>query len=336
MRIGCLGMRYSAFVPYQHPLHHAAECRTLPTKMCNCESAQTGLGYSAVPLLSGDAGVAQTIELMRKLIDAGVKDPKINQYAIDALRNSGAPQHDPLSAAKAIFDTVSANFYFVNDPVGPSGTKETLRWPRVTLELKAGDCDDFTVLICSLLGTIGESTRIVTVASDPRDPQQFTHVYPEVEINGDWIPVDVARPGAQFGLAPEHVYRKKIWSCTDSSAAEVSGVRHSLAGYVRMMTPRHRQMGDDSIASDITAGAQGAADIILASNAAPQNIYGTVTTGQNSLSTLPAGYNVNAINPATGLPYSYSYGSSLLTPTTLSPTFVVVGLGLLALLLLRR
>jgi hypothetical protein len=301
---------------------------------CDCQHSHpppTTLGYSSVPLLSGDAGVAQTIELMKRLIDEGVKDPVVNRYAIDALRNSAAQQHDPLSAAQAIFDTVSAQFFFVNDPVGPTGAKETLRPPRATLELKAGDCDDFTVLICSLLGTIGMSTRIVTVASDPRDPQQFTHVYPEVEIDGQWVPVDAARPGAQFGLSPERVYRKKIWSCTDSSSAEVSGVRHSLAGYVAM-----RGMGDDSIASDITAGAQGAADIILASNASPQNIYGNVSTSGGSLAFPTAGYPVNAINPATGLPYAYGVQSSLLTPTTLSPTFVVVGLGLLALLLLRR
>lgn len=304
---------------------------------CDCQHSHPAtLGYSSVPLLSGDAGVAQTIELMKRLIDEGVKDPVINRYAIDSLRNSQAQQHDPLSAARAIFDTVSANFFFVNDPVGPSGAKETLRPPRATLELKAGDCDDFTVLICSLLGTIGIGTRIVTVASDPRDPQQFTHVYPEADIDGQWIPVDAARPGAQFGLSPERVYRKKIWSCTDSSSAEVSGVRHSLAGYVALKGMRG--LGDDSLASDITAGAQGAADIILASNAAPQNIYGNVSTSgaSGSLAFPTAGYNVNAINPATGLPYAYGLQSSLLTPTTLSPTFVVVGLGLLALLLLRR
>jgi hypothetical protein len=304
--------------------------------MCNCDQAQSGLGYSSVPLLAGDAGVAQTIELMKKLIDQGVKDPAINRYAIDSLRNFGAEQHDPVSAARAIFDTVSANFFFVNDPVGPSGAKETLRWPRVTLDLKAGDCDDFTVLICSLLGTIGLATRIVTVASDPRDPSQFTHVYPEVEIDGEWIPMDAARPDSQFGLAPARVYRKKIWSCTDGSSAEVSGSRFPLSGYMVLRGPRRamRGMGDDSsIAQDITAGAQGAANIILASNAAPQNIYGTVSTSGGSLATLPAGYNPNAINPATGLPYSY--GTTALS-ATVSPTMLLVGAALLALLLVNR
>jgi Transglutaminase-like superfamily len=296
---------------------------------CNCQHGGRELsGTSVVPLLSGDAGVAQTIALMKKLIDDGVKDPVVNRYAIVALQTSGAMQHDPLSAAQTIFDTVSRNFFFVNDPVGPEGAKETLRIPRDTIELRAGDCDDFTVLICSLLGTIGMATRIITVASDPRDPSQFTHVYPEVDIDGEWIPVDAARPGAQFGLAPMRTFRKKIWSCTDSSSAEVAGQRFSLSGYM--------MLGDDPTAADLTSAAQlvtatgqQVANTILASNALPQNIYGNVTTS-GSLAFPTAGYQVGAINPLTGLPYSY------IAPTTISPNMILVGAALLALLLLRH
>lgn len=303
---------------------------------CNCQHHGRELsGTRSVPLLSGDAGVAQTIALMKQLIDDGVKDPVVNRYAIDALRNSGAIQHDPLSAAQTIFDNVSRNFFFVNDPVGPSGAKETLRIPRDTIELRAGDCDDYTVLICALLGTIGMETRIITVATDPRDASQFTHVYPEVEIEGQWIPVDAARPGAQFGLAPARTFRKKIWSCTDSSSQEVRGQNFSLNGYMRLRG--RTRLGDDPTAQDltgaaqlITAAGQQVANTILASNAQPQNIYGNVTTS-GSLAFPTAGYATSAINPLTGLPYSYST-----LPTTISPTMLLFGAGLLALLLLRR
>src|SRR5690348_15235618 len=263
---------------------------------------------SAVPLLAGDAGVAQTIALMRRLIDSGVKNPRINALAVSILQQSGAPQHDPLAEARAIYSWMLANIRFVNDPVGvdQDGTinaKETLRTPETTLNIAAGDCDDFTVLMSTLLQSIGLSTRIITVASDPSDPSQFTHVYPEVLIDGEWIPVDAARPGAQFGLAPDRVYRRKVWG----EPARSSGLmgmqrRSSLAGYAQL-----RSLGDQSqLAQDITAASQGAADVIIAANAAPENIYGTVsTTGQpNALYTAGspaiapyAGYSTQVYSP---------------------------------------
>ena len=39
-------------------------------------------GTMGTPLLSGDAGVAQTIGVMRQIVDDAVKDPAVNAAAI--------------------------------------------------------------------------------------------------------------------------------------------------------------------------------------------------------------------------------------------------------------
>lgn len=312
---------------------------------CGCGApknpSQNSLGnVSAVPLLSGDAGVAQTIALMRQLIDEGVKNPEINRYAISILQQSGTPQHEPWGEAQTIYEYVKANFRFVNDPVGSDGPKETLRPAVEILRLGAGDCDDFTVLLCSLLGTIGFRTHIVTVASDPRDPSQFTHVYPEVEIDDEWIPVDAARPGAAFGLAPRRVYRSKTWETPEGSSG-IGSLKFSLAGYATLRHGLRRTLGQsgNELAQDITAAGTSAADVLLASEAAPTNIYGTVTTSGTptalspyGINTMPAGY---SINPLTGQLQSAMITSPFGTVSG-SGMFLLLGVGLLAFALMMR
>jgi Transglutaminase-like superfamily len=243
---------------------------------CDCGSSHTALAGGgsfspSVPLLSGDAGIAQTVSLMYKLIDEGVKDRDVNAYAVDIIRS--VPQFDPLAQANAIYETVHGAYYFVNDPMGTDGPKETLRPAREVMALGAGDCDDFTILLGSLLGTIGMEVRIRTAAVDPSDPEIFSHVYPEVKIHGQWVPVDAARPGAQFGLAPEHSFRDQIWPRPDSHGTLGRFRRHTLSGYIVL---------GDAISDIITAGETGAADILAASRADPSNIYGQLSTNPNA------------------------------------------------------
>jgi Transglutaminase-like superfamily len=291
------------------------------SRSCACHSPYSP--SPSVPLLSGDTGIAQTIALMQQLIDQGVKDPYVNRFAIEALQQFNAAHFNPLDEARVLYEIVRPGGYggyrFVPDPVGPGGAKETLRSAKTFLEVGGGDCDDFTVAILSIMGTIGIPGRIITVASDPTAPDEFSHVYPEIQIDGQWIPADAARPGAKFGLAPQRVFRKKVWPSEISGGAAqetFSGVRHSLSGYHHVPCgPRplsgyglgRMGQGANEIAQDITAATAGASDIILASDASPYNIYGTVATlpGSGGLAVAPyAGYpstalGIGTINPTT-------------------------------------
>jgi hypothetical protein len=191
--------------------------------------ATPGLLYSA-PLLSGDAGPRQTIGMLRALVDQAWKDPVVNRTAIEIIRSAGVAPFDSWSQIHAIYN-FARQFYFVNDPV----SKEALRPTRELLKLMAGDCDDINGnILPALLGSIGFETRLVTIAADPEAPESFSHVYAEVWCNGQWIPLDAARPGAVFAVAPPHFYRRAWWSLVDDSHGDYpddSG--SSMSGYVR-------------------------------------------------------------------------------------------------------
>jgi hypothetical protein len=98
-------------------------------------------GVMGTPLAHGDQGVAQTINVIRQLVDDAVKDPAVNVAAIGMVRGV-ADQFSRDAKAQAIYAAVANRFTYVEDPVGPFGPKETLRPARALLQVWAGDCDD--------------------------------------------------------------------------------------------------------------------------------------------------------------------------------------------------
>jgi Transglutaminase-like superfamily len=285
------------------------------------------LASASTPLADGDAGVSQTIATMNALVDQGVKDPTVNRTAIDIIRGIPAfQQNSDLQRVAAIYNYVLRNFAYVHNPMGPSGEKETLRPVIELLHLNAGDCKNMSVLIATLCGTVGYRTRFVTVAADADAPDQFSHVYPEVLVDGAWIPMDCARPGAQLGLAPENVYRSQTWEvpATQTSMAGVymrAGIR-SKNGYRRL-----GNLGDDStVAQDISATGTSVANIIAASN--PNSFYTGSSAGAINPSLLTPGSSAYSVNPLTG--------QLQLGGTTNITTLLFVGVGALVLLMAMR
>lgn len=183
------------------------------------------LGYRA-PLLTGERGTAQTVRVMRQLVDEAQADPEFVRFAIDLVRN--VPEYDELGEVSALYSWVLGNIRYTKDPIN----KEKLYPPKETLRIGAGDCDDMATLLAALTAAIGYRSRLVTIGADPDYPQDFSHVYAEVEApagSENWIPLDAARPGAAFGVEAPAWTRKRTWSLTDDGYSDVRGVR-GLAG----------------------------------------------------------------------------------------------------------
>jgi Transglutaminase-like superfamily len=201
------------------------------------------LGYRA-PLLSGDMGTAQTVRIMRRLIDQALNDPQFVRFAVDLVRN--VPAHDEMGEVSAIFRWVQQNIRYTKDPV----TKEKLYPPQELLNIRAGDCDDMAMLLGALVIACGYPARLVTVGADPGQPDEFSHVYLEVEAppgSGNWLALDAARPDSSFGRQPETYFRKRAWSLIDDSFQDLSGCTRlsGLSGYARL-----QGMGDDGSSFD--------------------------------------------------------------------------------------
>ena len=272
-------------------------------------------GVMGTPLAGGDQGVEQTINAMRQLVDDAVKDPFVNVTAIQMVRGAG-DQFSRDAKAQAIYAAVANRFQYVEDPVGPFGPKETLRPARVLLQIWAGDCDDASVLIASLLGTIGIPSRLVTIAADPSAPDEFSHIYPEAEVfPGNWVAMDVARPGSAYGSAPQKYFRKRIWSLTDRAYQDMSGGRSSsLNGYT--------VLGD--AATDITALASlesGAAQITSAAEGQPTVPF-SYTSGASPDGSFATGLTPGGVAPNAG----YASGGGLVATLSGGATPWILGL----------
>jgi Transglutaminase-like superfamily len=188
------------------------------------------LGYR-VPLADGYAGTEQTVKVMRRLIDQALNNPQFVRFAVDLVRN--VPQYDDFGEVYALFSWVQQNIRYTKDPV----TKEKLYPPMELLKIQAGDCDDISMLLGALAIAVGYPARLVTVAANANYPDDFSHVYTEVEVppgSGKWIAVDAARPSSAFGLAPAVYFRKRGWSLTDDSAQDLQGATRlrGLSGYL--------------------------------------------------------------------------------------------------------
>jgi hypothetical protein len=243
---------------------------------------QPGRTTVRMPLSGGDRGTSQTIDVIRELVSQGREDLHINQLAGGIVRRIDPQQ--PEARARALYSAVQRRVKFVPDIVD----RETLRPASVVWQQGFGDCDDVNaVLLPSLLMTVGFPVRLVTIAADADDYTQFSHIYAETEINGGWIPVDLARPGALFGRDPGYHQRRHVWSLVDGEDYEESVGVNGLWNARRLGLARVAYLGQDEatdIATVIAAGGVAATDIIAAQQ-------GNTPFGPGT-QPLPAGYTV--------------------------------------------
>lgn len=297
-------------------------------------------GTMGTPLLSGDAGVEQTINLIREIVDDAVKDPVVNSTAIEFVRSGGVTYAGSFSRdqkAQAIYNAVATRWTYVEDPVGPFGPKETLRPVRLLLQTFAGDCDDATILIAALCGTIGIPCRAVTIAADPSAPREFSHIYPEVEVApGRWVAMDVARPGSSYASAPARYFRKRVWDLESKQYADLAGLRGTcgcggkccgakpsrLNGYAVLGDDSTDSSTDSTTAEDIQAGgslAAGIAQIVAASQGNVPVQYPVGSAPYRAF--LPAG----AVPPA-GYPTATTTLTTSISPALILPALLILGL----------
>jgi len=147
---------------------------------------QVNLGF--IP--KGYLGTQTTLKYIQALVRASAEDFYVRQKAIDILLEKAVKPKDYLGEIKALFEWVQKNVRYTKDPF----RIELLHSARRLLELRAGDCDDMTTLLGSMLVAIGHPVQLVIVGSDPLRPKLFSHIYLEVFHQGQWIPLDATMP----------------------------------------------------------------------------------------------------------------------------------------------
>lgn len=153
---------------------------------------------------NGLRGVAQTVGVMRGLVNSGKVDPVIRQAAMSIVFLQ--PEKDAYSEAQAIFDHVQNRIRYVSDVYGV----ETIASAAKTLQGKSGDCDDKSILLASLFEAIGYPTRFIVAGYST--PGALEHVYVQVCLDGQWIDCDATEPYPMGWSGPDAVtlYTERI------------------------------------------------------------------------------------------------------------------------------
>ena len=151
----------------------------------------------------GARGTLESAKLIAQLIAGGAKDFWVRQKAIDIFRRHRVPAKDRIGEIRALFEWVRRNIRYTRDIF----QVETLHTPRRMLELRAGDCDDMTILLGAMLKSTGHPVRLCLVGFRPDLPHVYSHIYPEVLCKTRWIALD-ATMRHPMGWAPPALWKK--------------------------------------------------------------------------------------------------------------------------------
>jgi len=145
----------------------------------------------------GYAGTRKTVNYIAHLVKEGAKDFCVRQKAISILIKNGVRPKDYMGEIGTLFEWVKNNVRYTRDIY----RVELLHTARRMLELRAGDCDDMTILLSAMLKAVGHPVRLVLAGFNPRKKGLFTHIYLEALCKGHWIPLD-ATMDRPMGWAP--------------------------------------------------------------------------------------------------------------------------------------
>jgi hypothetical protein len=173
---------------------------------------------------NNDVSTAATVRVMGRLARVYAGDPQVMYATGEALSTGVRSQRD---AASAIFYWIRGNISFIEDEqlmyeelgIQPKHLdKELLIVPPVLLSMPRpmGDCDDFSLLMASMLLCAGIQPYFVTVAADAEEPERFSHIYVCACLmdEGTHLCLDA---GNRFAMVPpgwesSKITRKAIWA----------------------------------------------------------------------------------------------------------------------------
>jgi transglutaminase-like putative cysteine protease len=155
----------------------------------------------------GVDGTVQTLRIMRTFARNSMRSPDLRTrtHTLGVLELAGVPGHNYLGELRACQEWVRDNIDYRQDP----DDLEMVQTPEKTLEFGAGDCDDQSTLLASMLAGLGHPVRFVAVGF-PGDGDSFSHVFCESKVGSGWVPCETIVPGANLGWYPPGVTHRYV------------------------------------------------------------------------------------------------------------------------------
>ena len=152
----------------------------------------------------GEIADLNRVQIIADLIEEGAKDPKIRELAVKLVES--CPSKDYLCEVTRIFSWVKNNIRYVRDVY----FRDSYHTARRILQLRGADCDDMTIILSSLVSSVGYPIVIRIVRA--RGKKGFHHIYPLVGIPPGnptrWYAMDATFPDRPLGWQPPFVEKK--------------------------------------------------------------------------------------------------------------------------------
>jgi transglutaminase-like putative cysteine protease len=152
---------------------------------------------------------ASTIEVMHEMVKRAKTDPRFRELALFLSRDGdrGRDWKNYSAELENVFTKLRNVVTYRRDP----HQVEWVQSPWHTLRLRAGDCDDLSVLIAAMMGALGAPYRFITLKADAGRPDEWSHVFPEIKVPGKgWVAVDLSIAD-DLGFRPRG-FVEKAWN----------------------------------------------------------------------------------------------------------------------------
>lgn len=158
-----------------------------------------GVQIENTGLAAGEQGTLDTVRRIADLIREGRASALVRTVAEDVLEEAGVAPRDHVGEAEALFEFVRGHLVFRNDPIG---VEMLTTADSLLVDHNQADCDEFVILLGSLLEAVGRHVRIKVVRAHRSLPWQ--HVYLEVRVHGMWVPADATNAHEPLGWEVTH------------------------------------------------------------------------------------------------------------------------------------
>jgi transglutaminase-like putative cysteine protease len=157
--------------------------------------------------VSEDMPIEERLASIQDLVYKSIQDPEMRKLALEITQS--CPARDGDCEAEAIYD-------YVKQTVRYSGDIAPIKWPdgqvegidlyqsarRTLLDIHAGDCDDMSIAIATLLALNGITPRLRVMKESKAD--EWSHIFPLAGLASKnnptkWVALDATLPNGKFG-----------------------------------------------------------------------------------------------------------------------------------------
>lgn len=134
-------------------------------------------------------------------IPGGRENPAVFVVGRKIMTDYGLDGHDKVAVLGSIQNWIQNRINYSYD----ARFLDQFVHPYLTILLGAGDCDDQTLLACSLGEALGIEMEAKLISQYKDTPSRMNHVYAQGVINGRKYPIETIFKGVPMGWEPPHV-----------------------------------------------------------------------------------------------------------------------------------